>query len=160
MAGFLRKKNKDAPVKAIPSSPIPLGVAAQQQQPPAVPPLFARFATSNKSENGPLIVSAPKVLSRIVKKDLPQRASNRQPTPTSGAKKRSSTSASDSLLYQNPYTANQAPSKPVLHGANGWFTLSRCFIGRRNLRSRIPQHVSFFSSFIPLFLTSCCWYHS
>lgn len=110
MAGFLRKKNKDAPVKQVPSSPFPLAAAAPPPPQPAVPPLFARFATSNKTENGvsagPRIVSSPKVLSSNVKKDLPQKVPNRangQPTTTGGAKKRSCTSASDSLLFQISY---------------------------------------------------------
>lgn len=111
MAGFLRKKNKDAPMKPVPSSPIPLGSAASPPPPvPAVPPLFARFATSTKSENSvaaspPRVVSSPKVLSK--KDQPPQRVASRangQPTPTSGAKKRSCTSASGSLLFQSPYT--------------------------------------------------------
>ena len=86
MAGFLRKKNKESQVKPVPSAPIPLIAATQ----PAVPPLFARFATTNKSENAvPLIVSSPKGLSSNVRKEI------RQPTQTvnGGAKKRSCTSA-------------------------------------------------------------------
>ena len=127
MAGFLRKKNKDAPVKQVPSSPIPLGAAVSSSPPPpppAVPPLFARFATSTKIENGvsagPRIVSSPKVLSSNVKKDLPQKVPNRangQTTPTGGAKKRSCTSTSGSLLSQISYrilpAQNQVPSKPL-----------------------------------------------
>ena len=117
MAGFLRKKNKDAPVKPVPSSPIPLGTAVSP--PPAVPPLYARFSTSTKSDNGvtanPRIVSSPKVLSR---KDPPQRVANRgngQATPTGGPKKRSSASPSGSLLFQyslhDSLAQNQVPSK-------------------------------------------------
>lgn len=116
MAGFLRKKNKDAPVKLVPSSPIPLGAAISP--PPPVPPLFARFSTSTKSENSvgasPRIVSSPMVLSSNVRKDPPQRVANRangQPTSTGGAKKRSCTSASGSLLFQTSYRILQPRTK-------------------------------------------------
>ena len=102
MAGFLRKKIKEQPQqKPVHSAPIPLVATATT---PAVPPLFARFATTNKSENAvPLIVSSPKVLSSNVRKDL------RQPTQTGGAKKRSCTSVISTRFRTPFYTEFSSP---------------------------------------------------
>lgn len=80
MAGFLRKKDKQDPVKLVPSAPIPMAAAAVVNP----PPLFARFATSAKSKPGGVMpanqrmVSSPMVLSSNTRKDLPpQRVGSR-----------------------------------------------------------------------------------